>query len=922
VRITDEVNTKSKPPRREVRYRHSELFLAALRQMRCTLLVSTYQAGKVIAVGASDDGISLSFHEVDQAMGVAARDDLIAIGARGQVSFLADNSQIAPLIEPAGRYDRLYLERTSTKTGGIQCHEMAWGRAEDGGDELWIVNTRFSCLANLHERYSFVPRWQPPFISQIAAEDRCHMNGLGMRDGRPAVVTAMSQTDVARGWREHKNTTGVILDVATGQPITTGLAMPHSPRFHDGRLLVLNSGHGAIEGVDPDSGERTVIEKLPGFTRGLACRGNLAFVGLSRIRETAVFGGVPIAERHHELRCGIGVVDLDTGRTVATLEFESGVEEIFDVQVLGETQCVSLGGEAPDGGDSPDIWVLPRPQGDPTEELALSDSQVTALATRAAGLQRQGRQAEAIGLLRRAHDARPDDPRLVNDLGNALQESGDAEGAMAAYRQAVAADPGFAPALQNLGHILVARGMTDEGIARLERAQTVAPTDVTRVLIATSLPIIYRDHPELEERRAGIESRVQALVAEGVQIDPTRTHVPTNFYAVYQGHNDRDLHANFGRIYTGEDLTGTATNRPRTDGRIRVGFLSAYFTNHTIGRLNLGRVAQMDRSRFEVTVLSAVTGDHPVAADFRRLAERYIHLPRNARAARQLIAEQDLDLLFFTDVGMDPMTYALAFSRMAPVQAVTWGHPVTTGSPTMDCFISSEALELPEADDHYTERLVRLPSLGTYYYRPAAPQRNDMRARLGLGADDHVYICPQTLFKFHPDNDVVLGEILRRDPKGVLLMIDGKAPTWRELLQGRFARSFPDAADRVRWIKPLPHPAFLNLIAAAEVALDPLVFGGGNSTYEMLGVGTPVVTLPSPYLRGRITQALYAKMGYGELVADSPERYVELALALGTDRVHRAAVSAAVSERAEVLFEDAAEVRDLEAFFASAVASR
>lgn len=344
---------------REARFRHSPLFVEVLRQLRCTLLVSTYQAGKLIAIGVRDGGLHFSMHQFDQAMGIAATRGTIAIGARGQVWFLKDNSRLAPLIEPQGTYDRCYLARSSIVTGGIHCHELAWGAGEAGTADLWVVNTRFSCLATLNPDYSFVPRWRPPFISELAAEDRCHLNGLAMRDGRPAYVTVMAQTDEAGGWREDKNTTGTVLDVASGEAITTGLAMPHSPRWHDDRLLVLNSGHGTLEAVDLATGDREQIESVPGFTRGLSCYANLAFVGLSRIRETAVFGGVPIADRHEELKCGVGVVDLSTGRTVATFEFESGIEEIFEVQVLPDSQCVALGGERPDTGQEEEIWVVP-----------------------------------------------------------------------------------------------------------------------------------------------------------------------------------------------------------------------------------------------------------------------------------------------------------------------------------------------------------------------------------------------------------------------------------------------------------------------------------------------------------------------------------------------------------------------------------
>jgi uncharacterized protein (TIGR03032 family) len=354
------------PGLREARFEHSPSFVEVLRRIGVTLLISTYQAGELIAVGTGPTGLEFSFHGFDKAMGVAVGSTQIAVAAKGQIWFLRDSSRLAPMIEPPGRYDRCFLARSATVTGQVQCHEVAWGVDARGKPELWFVNTRFSCLANLHPEYSFIPRWKPGFISELAGEDRCHLNGMAMRDGRPAFVTVMSQTNHAGGWREDRNTTGCVLDVASGEPVSTGLAMPHSPRWHDDRLLVLNSGWGMIEQVDTATGRREQITSLPGFTRGLALYRNLAFVGLSRIRETAVFGGVPIAERLDELRCGVAVVDLSDGRTVATLEFESGIEEIFDLQMIPRARATMLSGDRPDGQDAQEIWVVPHDTDGPT----------------------------------------------------------------------------------------------------------------------------------------------------------------------------------------------------------------------------------------------------------------------------------------------------------------------------------------------------------------------------------------------------------------------------------------------------------------------------------------------------------------------------------------------------------------------------
>ncbi len=339
----------------EIRFHHSDSFPDVLSEAACSLLISTYQAGQLVAVGVADGQLTFSFRRFDRAMGVAVGADRIAVAGKGQIWSLSDHSELAAAVAPDGRHDRCWLPRTSTVTGAIQCHEIAWGAPDNGEPDLWIVNTLFSCLAGLDSRYSFVPRWRPPFITEVAAQDRCHLNGLAMRGGSPAFVTVFAHTDSPGGWRSMPHNSGAVLEVVSGEEVTRGLAMPHSPRWHDGNLFVLNSGMGRLERVDPTTGHREDVAVLPGYARGLAFHGDLAFVGLSRIRETAIFGGVPIAAYHEQLKCGVGVIELSTGNTVATLQFANGVEEIFDVQSVPGARCPTFG-DSPDGDE---VWLLP-----------------------------------------------------------------------------------------------------------------------------------------------------------------------------------------------------------------------------------------------------------------------------------------------------------------------------------------------------------------------------------------------------------------------------------------------------------------------------------------------------------------------------------------------------------------------------------
>src|SRR5262245_48133277 len=344
------------PPTREIRHEYTRSLPPLLSQLGVSLLVSTYQAGKVVAVGVAAGELTLSYHNFERAMGLAVKADALAVAARAQVWFLHAAPDLAARVEPAGRHDACFLTRSSHFTGEVQAHELAWA-----GDELWLVNTAFGCLCTLDTRHSFVPRWKPPFLTALAAEDRCHLNGLAMADGRPAYVTALAETDTPQGWRANKVHSGCLIDVASGQTVSRGFAMPHSPRVHGGRVWMLHSGSGQLVLIDPKSGKAQTVAELPGYARGLALYDRFAFVGLSKIRETSTFGGMPIAERRPELKCGVGVVDLGTGRLAAHLEFVSGVEEIFDVQVVPAARCPALSGPYASLDGAAPIWTVPQP---------------------------------------------------------------------------------------------------------------------------------------------------------------------------------------------------------------------------------------------------------------------------------------------------------------------------------------------------------------------------------------------------------------------------------------------------------------------------------------------------------------------------------------------------------------------------------
>jgi protein O-GlcNAc transferase len=908
----------------EVRFEHSPSFPEILAQIQSSLLISTYQAGKLCVVGSRGGKLAFAFHDFKQVMGVATSPKRIAVATRRQIYSLYAHPEVAATVEPRSSHDSCWLARTAFVTGNIHVHELAWGN-----DGLWIVNTLFSCLCTLHDNCNFVPRWRPPFVTELTGEDRCHLNGLALEAGRPRYVTVVAESDEPAGWRPTKAHSGCILDVPTGETVVRGLSMPHSPRLYDGRLWFLDSGKGRLCTVDPVAGKVDTVVALPGYARGLAFVGPFAFVGLSRIRETAVFGGLPIAERHKDLKCGVAVVDLRTGLAAATLQFHSGVEEIFAVETIAGSLHPILTGPVLDevDGRQNEIWVVPAdapaskptpagsrlPAGTTTAVGAApteSPPTVSARIRAASKLQEEGRFVEALELLRRAAHEAPHLAEIHNHLGNLHQSLGDQAAALSAYRQAVAAEPEYAPAHQNLGYLLVNWGEPAEAEWHYRLAEKSRPDAMNRVLAATVLPVVYDSIDDVAVWRQRYCDRVRELVDSGLGIDTTNSLVPTHFFLAYQGENDRVPLADLAKIYRGVECCPPASaGRQHRGKKLRVGFLSAYFRDHTIGRLNLERIRHLPRDRFEVTVLAVGRPRDAVAEEFRNAADQYVELPRQPGPARKTIAELGLDLLFFADVGMDALTQTLAYSRMAPVQVATWGHPTTTGSPTMDYFLSSRLLEGADAADHYCEKLLLPDNLAIRFPRPELEGPPRSRDFFRLPAKRRLYLCPQTLFKFHPAFDDVLGGILEADPDGHLVVLQGRVSNWTARLTARWAKRLPDADRRVHWLPAQPRPDFLRLLAIADIVLDPFPFGGGHTSYEALAVATPVVTLPDRFLRGRITAALLNRIGLKTGLVRSVQDYVRTAVDLARDPESGQRVRLEIRARQGELFDNPADDR-------------
>jgi uncharacterized protein (TIGR03032 family) len=327
-----------------------------LTSLDLSVLITTYQAGQVVSVGIHKGKIQGKFTHFDRVMGLTRTPKGLALGTHQGIWHLPADREIAPHIKPKQEYEIAFLARSFHLTGPLMSHDLAYG-----GEKLWIVNTAFNCLATIEGDWNFVPQWKPPFIAEYCPGDRCHLNGLAMtEDGvKPAYVTALGEADQENGWRENKATGGFLMAVDSGEVLLRGLSMPHSPRIYRGELYFLNSGYGTLNLYDPEKLSHEVIARLPGFTRGLDIWAGHAFIGLSQIRETAVFSGLPLQDNPEPLKCGLGIVNLGTRQLVGTFWFDSGIEEVFAVTVLpGYRNPVLIGPDTELDGTQT-VWRVP-----------------------------------------------------------------------------------------------------------------------------------------------------------------------------------------------------------------------------------------------------------------------------------------------------------------------------------------------------------------------------------------------------------------------------------------------------------------------------------------------------------------------------------------------------------------------------------
>jgi predicted O-linked N-acetylglucosamine transferase (SPINDLY family) len=491
--------------------------------------------------------------------------------------------------------------------------------------------------------------------------------------------------------------------------------------------------------------------------------------------------------------------------------------------------------------------------------------------------------------------------------------------AIAVGKAAVGLDKNCASAWCALGIAYAHSGRYEEAQAALTRTLEIRPAIGPRVMRDLMLPCIMGTREEVRKSRRLFEQNLDKLTSENLfSARPLHEIGLTYFYLAYHGENDIHLQKKIARFYqkTAPSLNFVAPHcitdpnkAPRKP--IRVGFFSHYVSSHSVSYAFANIVESLNGSgEFEVYLVTDSTlSEDGVAQLYPTLKGRAVQTARDLPDAQRVVSGLELDILIYLDIGMDPLTFLLAFSRLAPIQCVMSGHPVTTGIPTIDYFLSAEVSEPPDAQEHYSEKLIRFKHGGSVLTRMAMPSHIKSRAELGLPTTKRIYLCPMTLQKIHPDFDDAVNGILAQDADGSIVFFEsGQSSDWGRLLRERFEKTItPSLQNRIvfmPWI--LDQQDFICMIAQSDVVLDPFHFGIGTTGIHVFTAGTPLVTKPGKFMRGRVGYGFCKILGIPECISSDLESYIATAIRIAQDRVFREQIKDTILRNNHRLFENPA----------------
>ncbi|PIQ23059.1 hypothetical protein COW36_02135 [bacterium (Candidatus Blackallbacteria) CG17_big_fil_post_rev_8_21_14_2_50_48_46] len=458
----------------------------------------------------------------------------------------------------------------------------------------------------------------------------------------------------------------------------------------------------------------------------------------------------------------------------------------------------------------------------------------------------------------------------------------------------------------HMAHALSETGKIEEADAILSQGLNYEALDGLRLAKACLLPPIYRTQQDLILWRNRFANALQAFQASPFTLrDPVREVGSLPFYLPYQGENDRALLEKLSAIY--QSILPPDEEKPSRSksNRLRLGIVSHYFHKHSLMECFGNLILALPQDRFELGFFSLdPLLEDQVTLKLKQRADYWDDLPHELKAQRKEILKWHADILLYTDLGTHLPTWLLAHSRLAPLQWVLPGHPVTSGLKSIDGFVSNIWLDTPEAQAHYTEPLIRLPLMPAYVPLPQAVKTKFSRLDLGLPENKRIYLCPVSLYKIHPQMDPLFKALLDQDREGIVLMLNRPQSLLDQHLKERFYQSIGPNAERIWFVPWFTPERFLSLLSNCEVLLEPFPFGNGTTLFTAFGMGIPVVTLPGSFARGRFAHAFYEQMQLGHLVANSEKDYLEKALSWAKQKELRQAVSQAIIQAHPRLFQN------------------
>lgn len=531
---------------------------------------------------------------------------------------------------------------------------------------------------------------------------------------------------------------------------------------------------------------------------------------------------------------------------------------------------------------------------------------------------------DAERLLREAVRFAPDNIDVLNNLGALLVLLSRHEEALPILEKVVRLRPEGVSGWLNLALAQEELGKLDAASISFQCLAKLDPENNAAYLLRDALQCapVQLSVKQIEETRYRTQERLAVLADRSDLALRNPLVLPATYFRfAYHGLANREINRSLASIYA-QSCPALKWQAPHVNAsqfsaeRIRIGLISGFLRNHSIGSISLGLFEYLDRDRFEVFALHiGPVADDETAHLIGKHADRVIQLDnRDLDSARRAVADLQLGVLFYQDVGMEPFSYFLAFARLAPLQLTWFGHPDTTGISSLDAYLSASSFERQGAQDDYTERLVLLPNARTiaYYHRPSAMPELVTREMFGLAETEHLYCCPQQLFKLHPEMDEVFLAICEQDPLARIVLFEARDRKWGEVLRNRMTSHSALLLERIKFLPELSFARYLGFLHLADVVLDTISFNGYNTTLEALYAGVPVVTKAGELQRQRFGFGLYHALGYSDLVAEDIDGYVERALRVVNEPDYRAACRKRIEEGVSSLFEETTAIRDVE----------